>query len=123
MSVTLVIVPCGQSKIWDRKPDCGPVRACDAYTGPPFRLNCEYARRFGDRWLILSAKYGFVEPQSIIPGPYNVSFKRHASQPVSHEKLRRQVEAMQLADNSTIIGLGGKDYRAAVLTAFDGHVA
>lgn len=39
----LVIVPCGQEKIWDKKPDLGPVPARDVYTGAPFKVNREYA--------------------------------------------------------------------------------
>jgi len=61
----LVIVPCGKSKLWDRKPDHGPVAAAEAYTDTPFRLNREYAERSGDAWVALSTKYGFIggEPQ------------------------------------------------------------
>lgn len=43
----LVVVPCGRSKIWDRNPDLGSI-AAEAYTGTPFRLNRQYAERFGD---------------------------------------------------------------------------
>ena len=123
MGDLLVIVPCGQSKIWDRKPDIGSVRASDAYTGVPFRLNCQYARRFGDRWLILSAKYGFIEPEFTIRGPYNVTFKRKSSQPVTDDELWHQVKKLQLVTYSTIVGLGGKEYRAALVAAFDGCAA
>lgn len=56
----LVIVPCGKRKIWDKHPDQGPTRADDAYIGTPFTLNRTYAERFGDRWVVLSAKYGRV---------------------------------------------------------------
>lgn len=34
------------------------MRAEEAYTGTPFVVNREYARSFGDAWVILSAKYG-----------------------------------------------------------------
>jgi hypothetical protein len=34
MRGVLVIVPCGQAKIWDRHPQLGSVSARDAYTGP-----------------------------------------------------------------------------------------
>jgi len=117
MGNTLVIVPCGKSKIWDRKPDIGPVQASDAYIGGPFKLNCQYAKLFGDRWLILSAKYGFVEPEFSIPRPYDISFKRKSSKPISNQE---QAEKMALTKYSTIIGLGGKEYRDALLATFDG---
>ncbi len=45
----LVVVPCGQKKIWDRKPNVGPVKAKDAYIGSPFVVNKEFAEYFGVR--------------------------------------------------------------------------
>jgi hypothetical protein len=30
--------------------------------GTPFRLNREYAERFGEAWFVLSAKYGLIAP-------------------------------------------------------------
>ena len=73
MGEILVIVPCGQGKIWDTEPDRGPVAARDAYTGAPFKVNRAYAERFASYWVILSAKYGFIPPDYLIPGPYNVT--------------------------------------------------
>ncbi len=35
MSNTLVIVPCGQGKVWDDDPQRGPTPACKAYQGVP----------------------------------------------------------------------------------------
>jgi hypothetical protein len=46
---TLVIIPCGQGKIWDADPSRGPTLASDAYTGVPFKVNKAYAERCGDR--------------------------------------------------------------------------
>jgi hypothetical protein len=46
MRGVLVIVPCGQAKIWDRHPQLGSVSARDAYTGPPFKVNRQYAEQF-----------------------------------------------------------------------------
>lgn len=59
---TLIIVPCGLAKIWDRYPETGSALARFAYTGAPFKVNCEYADHFAIRWVILSAKYGFLDP-------------------------------------------------------------
>lgn len=44
----LIIVPCGLAKIWDKSPQAGPVPARLAYTGPPFKVNREYAEHFSD---------------------------------------------------------------------------
>jgi hypothetical protein len=115
---TLVIVPCGRSKIWDKEPDHGPASAEAAYTGVPFRLNREYAQRFGDRWVVLSAKYGFVEPDFVIPEAYEVTFKRKKSGPIGIDALRQCVESLGLHEYVTIVGLGGADYRQAIDAAF-----
>ena len=119
-SDTLVIVPCGKAKIWDRNPDAGPTSARDAYTGYPFRVNAAYAERFGTTWLILSAKYGFIDPSFLIPGPYDVSFNRRDSEPISIEKLNEQVRDQGLDCWRTVILLGGRHYREAVEAALDG---
>lgn len=118
MKDPLVVVPCGQGKIWDKKPDIGPVPARDVYTGAPFKVNREYAERFAGRWVILSAKYGFIDPDFIIEGPYNVTFKKKATGPVAFSVLRDQVHTQGLFQYDPIIGLGGKEYRAAIETAF-----
>src|SRR4051794_17641224 len=76
--IPLIIVPCGRSKVWDRSPDLGPTAAQDAYVGGPFKLNRAYAERFGQRWVILSAKYGFIDPAFVIPGPYDTTFLKPA---------------------------------------------
>lgn len=90
-TAALVIVPCGRSKIWDRHPALGPVPARDAYTGTPFRVNRPDAERFEDSWVILSAKYGFISPDFVIPSPYEVTFTRRSNGPISVERLRPAV--------------------------------
>ncbi len=111
-------MPCGQGKIWDKYPKLGAVAARDAYTEAPFKVNREYAERFGDRWVILSAKYGFVSPDFPISGPYNVTFKRRATGPIRSAKPRKQVEELGLGEYDRVIGLGGKEYREMIREAF-----
>jgi hypothetical protein len=117
---TLVIVPCGKGKVWDRQPHHGAAPAIEAYTGSMFRLNRQYAEEFGDAWVILSAKYGFVVPDFIIPEPYNVTFRLPATLPATADQLQRQVHAQGLDRYRDVIGLGGKFYRAAIASAFAG---
>ena len=109
---------CGQSKVWDKSPDAGAVPAKDVYRGAPFTVNRTFAEHFGDRWVILSAKYGFISPDFGIPGPYEVTFKRKNSSPVSVMTLRQQVREGSLHKFKDVIGLGGKDYRVAIEAAF-----
>jgi hypothetical protein len=114
----LVVVPCGKSKIWDGEPARGPVGAAEAYTGTPFRLNRQHAERFGDAWVVLSAKYGFIPPDFMIPEPYEVSFKHPATSPIPFGRLRQQVQELELGRFPIMAGLGGKEYRASVDAAF-----
>jgi hypothetical protein len=116
----LVIVPCGRAKIWDRNPAAGPVPARDAYSGYPFRVNAAYAERFAGRWVILSAKYGFIEPTFAIPGQYDVSFNRRRSGPIEVGRLREQLRDLRLDEWDEVIGLGGRAYRETIEAAFDG---
>jgi hypothetical protein len=113
-----VIVPCGKSKIWDTQPDVGPTPAAEAYTGAPYKLNRQYAERFSDRWVVLSAKYGFIEPDFEIPGPYEVAFTKKQTGPTGIETLRQQVKALRLHEHAPVVGLGGIEYRKAIEAAF-----
>lgn len=116
----LIIVPCGRSKIWSKRPGAGPTPAANAYTGAPFTVNREYAEASGGEWVILSAKYGFLHPTDVIPGPYEVTFKSPSTGPISIDALREQVRQMGLDRYAEVVGLGGKEYRAAVEGAFRG---
>jgi hypothetical protein len=114
---TLVVIPCGISKIWKRNPDAGPTEAKDAYTGVPFKVNKEYAERYGDHWVILSAKYGFIEPNFIIEKDYNVTFKDPKTKPIGLSELESQVEGT-LSNFDKLVALGGKDYTNIVESVF-----
>ncbi len=118
--LTLVVVPCGRSKIWDKNPDTGLSVAKDAYTGSPFKVNRKYAEFIGSGWVILSAKYGFITPDFVLPGPYEVTFKRKSSGPVAFDVLKQQVTELSLDQFAIVIGLGGKEYRIAIAEAFAG---
>ena len=119
MSRTLVIVACGARKIWDDNPNAGPTPAKDAYTGAPFKVNRRYAETFSDKWVILSAKYGFINPAFIIPENYNVTFKKPSTNPVSIDALKKQIIEMGLDKYDKIVVLGGKEYVNAVTKAFE----
>lgn len=116
--IPLVIVPCGRSKIWEREPERGPTRAAEAYTGTLFALNRAHAERFGDAWVILSAKYGFILPDFVLPGPYEVTYTRASTGPIAPAQLRQQVQVLSLRQYPVVVGLGGKAYRAAITVAF-----
>ncbi len=114
----LIIVQCGGKKIWNENPLLGPVPAKDAYTSPYFKLNKAYAEKFGDHWLILSAKYGFLEPTQEIEN-YNVTFKKLSSDCISDDKLKNQVRSRNLSQYKVVIVLGGEDYYQKARSAFE----
>lgn len=119
----LVVVPCGKSKIWDKHPDHGPTSAAKAYTGAMCRLNRQYAEQYGDAWIMLSPKYGFIAPDFVIPATYDVSFRLPATNPIAIEELQRQVHDLGLDAYSDVTALGGSGYRGAITAAFAGSGA
>jgi len=117
----LVIVSCGDEKVWKRHPHAGPTAARDAYASSPFKKSRQYAEHFGQQWLVLSANYGFIEPEFIIRENYNVSF--YDANAVSATTLREQVAAKDLAQFTTVGVLGSETYWRRVVEAFDGASA
>ena len=116
----LVIVPCGRRKIWDKHPRAGPTKAQDVYIGAPFKLNREYAEKYGDRWVVLSAKYGFLDPSFVISENYDVTFKDASTNPISIRALKVQIKRKALDGFDVVVVLGGKDYADVVYDAFAG---
>lgn len=114
----LIIVPCGQAKIWKREPNHGPAKAKNAYIGAPFKVNKAFAEKFGDRWIILSAKYGFIDPNFIVRENYNVTFKKPSTNPVSMKTLKKQLREKNLYGYDIVVSLGGKDYSKIVREVF-----
>lgn len=114
----LIIVQCGDRKIWKDHTELGKIPAKDAYTSPYFKKHRAYAERFGDRWVILSAKYGFLNPDETIED-YNVSFKRKKSGPISFSELKEQVVDKGLNHFDEVVVLGGKEYLEATQKAFE----
>lgn len=118
MKSTLVVVPCGRRKIWKTNPKAGPTPARDVYEGAPFKVNREYAEKFADRWVILSAKYGFIDPDFVIPEDYNVTFLDPGSAPISVDGLQRQVQEKGLGRFECVVALGSTAYAEKVRRAF-----
>jgi hypothetical protein len=116
---TLCIVSCGKKKIWDEKPDAGPTKARDVYIGP-FATKCiEYAEKFyPTSWCILSAKYGFLFPDDIVPGPYNVTFNNKSTNLISQDELSNQIIEKGLNKFDRIVVLGGRKYVKMIKAVF-----
>jgi hypothetical protein len=70
--------------------------------------------------VVLSAKYGFIAPDFLIPGPYEVTFKDRSTHPIDMATLRDQIQALGLNQFAVAVGLGSKEYREAIEQAFAG---
>jgi hypothetical protein len=118
MSV-LCIVPCGKKKIWDKEPNAKSTKARYVYIGP-FAKKCkEYAEHFYPHsWCILSAKYGFLFPDEVIPSNYNVSFVDKNSKTITIDELSLQIKSKNIDKYDKIIVLGGKYYLTIVKKVF-----
>lgn len=103
---------------YGKKPNKGATKAKFAYTGSPFKLNRRYAEHFGYDWVILSAKYGFIDPDFEIPKDYNITFNDPKTNPISLRKLTEQAKKNQNYD--CIIALGGKTYSNIAKLVFKG---
>ena len=118
----LCIVTDGKAKIWRRNPNAGPTPASSAYIGS-FAIACKrYAEYFyPDSYWILSAKYGFLNPDDIVYGDYDVSFTKPKTNPISVEQLIDQLGRKKQNDFDCIIALGGKKYVDVVKNVFFGR--
>lgn len=115
----LVVVPCGQAKIWKKEPTHGPAKAKNAYIGAPFRVNRTFAERFADKWIILSAKYGLIDPDFIIPEDYDVTFTKPSTNPITVDDMKNQLkDRKDLLGYDAVIALGGQDYTDIVKQVF-----
>lgn len=120
-SKILVIVPCGSRKIWSRFPKSRATKAEEAYVGAPFKVNRAFAQKFADKWVVLSAKHGFIEPNFVIPENYNVSFSDPKTNPIRVDSLKSQVKKKGLENFDVVIALGGKNYTDVVKEVIVGH--
>ena len=90
-SSVLHVVECSWKKIWAEDPAAPTfVPAKSAYRGNEIRAWLDDPRAQEDRWLILSARYGFIEPDHPVAN-YDVTFSDWRTGPVSNETLRAQV--------------------------------
>ena len=116
---SLCIVPCGNRKIWGKYPDKGATKAKDVYIGP-FTSKCgKYAMHFyPDSWYILSAKYGFLHPDDIIPETYDVTFNDKSTNPITIKELIKQASTKGLNKYNEIVIVAGEDYAKTVRQVF-----
>ncbi|KGL40682.1 hypothetical protein HCJ57_10360 [Listeria booriae] len=108
----MIIIPSGKPKIWDKQSDLGAVKASEAYTGNFHRLCKAYAETFDGDYLILSPKYGFLKPDSLVLGTYDVRFTARGVTPetIGLEALTQQWQALGI-QQASITMLGGQKFK------------
>jgi len=83
-------------------------------------VNRAFAQKFADKWVILSAKYGFIEPDFVIPENYDVNFNKPSTKPMGLNGLKAQMKKKGLGNYDVVIALGGKNYIEIVKEVFMG---
>lgn len=89
--------------------------AQDLYISPLFRKSRAYALAHSERWYILSAKYGLLEPETII-APYEMTLKKMPKSLKDEWANRVLAKLVKLTSPSdTILFVAGKDYRQGLV--------
>lgn len=83
----------------------GMVRADRAYARYQFERRRDYARQFGDGWLIFSAKWGLLAPGDLIDPSYAAP-----EITVDEDLLLQQLRNHHVEDYDVIEVLGGEPY-------------
>ncbi len=106
-SEKIILVSCVKTKQRIASP------AKDLYVSPLFRAMRAYAQQHGDRWFVLSAKYGLVDPDQEIE-PYDQTLK---GMPVKERRewaihVRSQMQDRGLLNGGvSFVWLAGRVYR------------
>lgn len=66
----------------------------------------------------MSAKYGFIDLEFIIPNDYNVTFKKPSTNPININALLKQLKQKNLDSYDVVVALGGEDYSNIVKKVF-----
>lgn len=114
----LYILPCSKTKIWDVNPRLAPFQPSGTVYQGQLHLKgksfVETYSKSNPAYLILSAKYGFIYPETMIEN-YNVTFKNKKP---DLEFLGKQIRDYGLYDTKVVIVLGGSAYYDVVERVF-----
>ncbi|MBM7598789.1 hypothetical protein JOC34_001146 [Virgibacillus halotolerans] len=115
----LCVIPCGKKKIWDLEAHYPQAPAKEVYLSTFHKLCRQYAEQFTDQWVVLSGKHGFLFPDDMVDGPYDVTFGQRNAKVISIERLKQQVIDKQLDHYDELVILTGKKYKPYINGAFD----
>lgn len=115
--MTVALVACGRTK------RAHPSPAQDLYTSALFQKSRAYAETVSDRWFIISAQHGLLDPGSVV-APYDRSL--HDLDREERRAWATSVVRDVLADtppSSEFVILAGAQYRADIVPALleEGH--
>ncbi len=106
----LALVACVKTKATTAR------QARDLYMSDLFVKASTYAEKAADAWYILSAKYGLVDPSTVI-APYEKTLKRMrvAERKAWAAQVFRDLRTVAVKAGDTVIILAGKEYREYLL--------
>lgn len=84
--------------------------------------NSNAEKFYPNSYVILSAKYGFLFPDELIPENYTVTFKDPNTKPISVGELKRHAIEKDLLKYDEIVVIAGKDYVEIVKKVFQNKV-
>lgn len=104
MRIDFVITTCGKTKA----PHAAP--AAEFYRGTTVRTQARVCAALKPRKgrIILSNKYGFMRPDTIIPGPYDSHWGYPDTMP--DDQLRAQLKSIGVVAGSVVVCLGAREY-------------
>lgn len=102
------IISCGKEKLNH------PAKAEDLYTSSYFRLCKRWIKPRVNKWIILSAKHGVVQPRQIL-APYDLKLGDLSKKQKEQWKQKVKQQLIELYGKETIyMILAGADYRSAL---------
>lgn len=107
MNIDYVITTCGKTKLQYAAP------AILFYGGTTVKMQGRVAAALKPARgrIILSNKYGFMKPSTIIPGPYDSHWGYPDTMP--DDQLRAQINALGIVSGMVLVVLGARDYAEA----------
>lgn len=115
----LSVIPCGKKKIWDVDKSHPPAPAKTVYLSSFHTLCRQYAEQFTEQWVVLSGKHGFLFPDDLVDGQYDVTFGQKSEGVISVDQLKQQVYEKKLDQYDELVILTGKKYLPYIDGAFD----
>jgi hypothetical protein len=117
MARRVALVSCVKSK------QLRPALAKDLYTSALFTKARAWAERNCDEWFILSAKYGFVNPDQMLE-PYEMTLNtmRTGERRQWADRVFRQMDAAGvLSRETTFVWLAGSNYKSDLARLLNGY--